>query len=247
MSMAVEYGFCVVAEWCSSTYEIASPGSRVYRSVMASQRRAHEDDENSVLVVGIAGGTGSGKSTLARRLAWAIGEERCAVLTQDNYYRDLSELSFEARTRVNFDHPDAIDDGLLAEQLAQLRSGQDVQVPQYDFGQHVRGNKSICVSSRPVVLVEGILIFQWPAVLDLLDVKIFVDADDDVRLMRRVRRDIADRGRDVDSVLNQYQATVKPMHSRFVEPARRLADLIVTGHGDNQVVVDILAKAFLPS
>lgn len=195
------------------------------------------------LVVGIAGGTGSGKSTLARRLAWAIGTEHCAVVTQDNYYRDLSELSFEARSKVNFDHPDSIDSQLLAEHVHELRAGRSFEMPRYDFSRHVRHSRGTEVEPKPVVLVEGILVFVWPRVAELCDVKIYVDTADDVRLIRRMRRDIADRGRSVDSVLGQYQATVRPMHEQYVAPSRQMADLIVPGHGDNQVVVQLLAQA----
>jgi uridine kinase len=195
------------------------------------------------LVVGIAGGTGSGKSTLARRLAWAIGTDHCAVVTQDNYYRDLSELSFEARSKVNFDHPDSIDSQLLAEHVEELRAGRSFEMPRYDFSRHVRHSRGTLVEPKPVVLVEGILVFVWDQVAELCDVKIYVDTADDVRLIRRMRRDIADRGRSVDSVLGQYQATVRPMHERYVAPSRQLADLIVPGHGDNQVVVQLLAHA----
>lgn len=195
------------------------------------------------LVVGIAGGTGSGKSTLARRLEWAMQPQRCAVVTQDNYYRDLSDLSLEARSKVNFDHPESLDHVLLAQHLEELRAGRPIVMPRYDFARHVRAPGGVQVEPQPVVLVEGILLFAWPDVVELCDVKIFVDADDDIRLIRRMRRDIADRGRDVESVLTQYQATVRPMHQQHVAPTRRLADLIVRGHGDNQVVVRLLAAA----
>lgn len=195
------------------------------------------------LVVGIAGGTGSGKSTLARRLRWEVGEDRCSVVTQDNYYQDLTELTYEARSRVNFDHPNAIDSALLAEHLQELRAGRSIAMPTYDFSRHVRRQQTVSVEPRPVVLVEGILVFVWPDVAAQVDVKIFVDAADDVRLLRRVRRDIADRGRDLDSVLDQYQSTVRPMHEEYVAPSRAAADLIVAGHGYNDVVVKLLARA----
>ncbi len=200
-------------------------------------------DARRSMVVGIAGGTGSGKSTLARRLARALGPERCAMVSQDNYYRDLSDLSFEARSHVNFDHPDSIEADLLAADLVALRQGRTVHTPRYDFSRHARMSGGSEVQPRPIVLVEGILVFVWPEVAELCDIKIFVDTADDVRLARRMRRDIADRGRDVDSVLNQYQSTVRPMHERFVAPTRQIADLVVPGHGDNQVVVKLLARA----
>lgn len=197
------------------------------------------------LLVGIGGGTGSGKSTLARRIAWAVGPERIAVVTQDNYYHDLSELSFEARSKVNFDHPDSIDSALLSRHLEQLRGGAVIEMPRYDFARHTRASGGTLVEPRPVVLVEGILVFAWPEVAELLDIRVFVDTASDIRLIRRMRRDIADRGRDVDSVLGQYQATVRPMHEEFVAPCRQRADLIVPGHGDNSVVVRLLATALM--
>lgn len=197
------------------------------------------------LVVGIAGGTGSGKSTLARRLARRIGEERCALVSQDNYYRDLASLSVGARARVNFDHPDSLDDVLLTEHIATLRRGQPIVCPHYDFSRHARSSDGGTeVPARDVIIVEGILVFVWPALVAQMDLKIFVDTPDDLRLLRRVRRDIADRGRDVDSVLAQYQETVRPMHDAFVGPSRGVADLIVPGEGDNQIVVRFLSTAF---
>lgn len=203
------------------------------------------------LVVGIAGGTGSGKSTLARRLARRIGEDRCALVSQDNYYKDLAHLSAGARARVNFDHPDSLDSALLTEHVAELKKGHAITSPKYDFARHTRapgGGQEI--QPREVILVEGILVFVWPELVKLFDLRIFVDAPDDIRLLRRVRRDIADRGRDMDGVLAQYQETVRPMHDAFVRPSARGADLVVPGEGDNQVVVRFLAtamKSFLGS
>ena len=197
------------------------------------------------IVVGIAGGTGSGKSTLARRLARRIGEERCALVSQDNYYRDLAHLSAGVRARRNFDHPESLDDALLVEHVGALRRGQPVVTPSYDFARHARrSDGGVELAPRDVVIVEGILVFVWPALVGLMDLKIFVDTPDDLRLLRRVRRDIADRGRDVDSVLSQYQETVRPMHDAFVGPSRGVADLIVPGEGDNQTVVRFLSTAF---
>ncbi len=165
------------------------------------------------------------------------------MVAQDNYYRDLSHLSLQARARVNFDHPDSIDSELLIEHIASLRNGKSITMPRYDFSRHSRAQGGTTVESREVILVEGILLFTWPALADLMNVKIFVETPDDIRLLRRVRRDIADRGRDVDSVLGQYQATVRPMHEAFVGPSRQRADLIVPGEGDNQVVVHFLSVA----
>ena len=196
-------------------------------------------------LAGIAGGTASGKSTLARRLAHALGPERCAVVSQDNYYRDLTGLSMEARAQVNFDHPNSIDSELLVHHLETLRDGRPIVMPRYDFARHMRASGGVPVEPRPVVLVEGILVLVWPDVAGLLDVKIYVETPRDVRLARRMRRDIADRGRDVDGVLHQYLETVRPMHEEFVQPSRRAADLVVPGEGNNQVVVQMLTAAFL--
>ncbi|MCC6622736.1 MAG: uridine kinase [Deltaproteobacteria bacterium] len=195
------------------------------------------------LVVGIAGGTGSGKSTLARRLARRIGEDRCALVSQDNYYKDLATLSAGARARVNFDHPDSLDSALLVEHVAALKQGASIVSPKYDFARHTRASGGHEVHPREVILVEGILVFVWPELVRLFDLKIFVDAPDDIRLLRRVRRDISDRGRDMDGVLSQYQETVRPMHDAFVRPSSRSADLVVPGEGDNQIVVKFLATA----
>lgn len=197
------------------------------------------------ILVGIAGGTGSGKSTLARRLSRALGESLCAVVSQDNYYRDLSGLSLEARARVNFDHPDSIDSELLARHLTMLKAEQTVVSPRYDFSRHMRSHGGQPVEARPVVLVEGILVLVWPEVAEQLDVKIFVETPHDVRLARRVQRDIANRGRDVEGVLRQYLETVRPMHESYVDPSRSAADLVVPGEGDNLVAVRVLARALM--
>jgi len=195
------------------------------------------------LVVGIAGGTGSGKSTLARRLTRRIGEDRCVLVSQDNYYKELDHLSIAARARVNFDHPDSIDSALLVEQVQRLKSGTAIVSPRYDFSRHARASGGIDIPPCEVILVEGILVFSWPALVALMDIKIFVETPDDLRLLRRMRRDITDRGRDVEGVLGQYQETVRPMHDLFVRPSKELADIIVPGEGDNQVVVRFLSTA----
>lgn len=194
-------------------------------------------------LIGIAGGTASGKSTLARRLARALTDVRCATVSQDNYYRDLSGLSVEARAAVNFDHPESIDAALFAEHLQELRAGRPITAPRYDFAHHARVSGGDLIEPRPVILVEGILVFIFPEVAEQLDVKIYVETPDDIRLARRVQRDIAERGRDVDGVLRQYLQTVRPMHETFGEQSRRQADLIVPGSGDNQTVVRMLARA----
>ena len=194
-------------------------------------------------LIGIAGGTASGKSTLARRLARALTEARCATVSQDNYYRDLSGLSVEARATVNFDHPESIDAELFAAHLRELRAGRSVVAPRYDFAHHARLSGGETIEPREVILVEGILVFVFPEVVEQLDVKIYVQTPDDIRLARRVQRDIAERGRDVDGVLHQYLQTVRPMHETYGPHSERQADLIVPGSGDNQTVVRMLARA----
>ncbi len=178
-------------------------------------------------MIGIAGGSGSGKTTIAHALMDVIGTDRVAHLSHDAYYRDLAHLSPEARSKVNFDHPDSLETELLAEHLRALRAGHAVDVPVYDFTVHTRRPETVRVESRHVILLEGILIFTDAGLRDLIDLKIFVDTAPDLRLIRRLDRDLRDRGRDVDSVLAQYQATVRPMHVEFVEPSKRHADLII--------------------
>jgi uridine kinase len=195
------------------------------------------------LTIGIAGGTGSGKSTVAAKLKAATPDGRCVVVDHDAYYKDQSHLSPAARTEINYDHPSSLDSGLLAEHLAQLKSGQAVELPIYDFVTHTRRSETRRVEPAPLILVEGILVFVEAAVRDQLDIKIFVDTDADIRLMRRVRRDLEQRGRTFASVRDQYYATVRPMHIEYVEPSKRWADLIVPEGGDNRVALDVLLGA----
>jgi uridine kinase len=192
------------------------------------------------LIVGIAGGTGSGKSTVANKLAAAMPPGRCVIVDHDSYYRDQSHLSFEERTQVNYDHPASLESSLLAEHLTALRAGRAVDVPIYDFTNHTRKRESRHVEAAPVIIVEGILVFVEAALRDQMDVKIFVDTDPDIRLMRRIRRDLEQRGRSFQSVRDQYYATVRPMHIEHVEPTKRWADLIVPEGGDNRVALDVL-------
>jgi uridine kinase len=192
-----------------------------------------------VVLIGIAGGTGSGKTTLAQQLKKVFGDD-VAIISQDSYYNELGHLSKSERDRVNFDHPNSLDFGLLREHLQQLKSFAPVNVPNYDFTVHTRTAQTTRVEPRHVVIVEGILLFAAPEVKDLFDVRIFVEADSDLRILRRIDRDMKERGRDFASVSLQYQTTVKPMHDLFVESCRQYAHLIVPGNRDNSVAVDTL-------
>ena len=192
------------------------------------------------LVVGIAGGTGSGKTTVAAKLAAAMPPRRCVTIEHDSYYRDQSHLPLEERAQINYDHPASLESILLAHQLRDLRAGRAVEVPIYDFATHTRRAEVRHVEPAPVIIVEGILVFADPALREQMDVKIFVDTDPDIRLMRRIRRDLEMRGRTFQSVRDQYYATVRPMHIEYVEPTKRWADLIVPEGGDNRVALDVL-------
>jgi uridine kinase len=194
----------------------------------------------SPLVVGIAGGTGSGKTTVAHKLAAAMPEGRCVTIEHDAYYRDQSHLPADERATINYDHPAALESGLLAEHLRQLRSGEPVDIPIYDFATHTRRRDKRRVQPAPVIIVEGILVFCDASLREQMDIKIFVDTDPDIRLMRRIRRDLELRGRTFQSVRDQYYATVRPMHIEYVEPTKRWADLIVPEGGDNRVALDVL-------
>jgi uridine kinase len=192
------------------------------------------------LVLGIAGGTGSGKTTVAHRLAAAIPADRCVTIEHDAYYFDQSHTTPEARALRNYDHPDALDSALLAHHLRELRAGRAVDVPIYDFATHTRRPETRRVAPSRVIIVEGILVFADAGVREQLDIKIFVDTDADIRLIRRIRRDLEHRGRTFQSVRDQYYATVRPMHLEHVEPSKRWADLIVPEGGDNKVALDVL-------
>jgi uridine kinase len=194
---------------------------------------------NSV-VIGVAGGSGSGKTTVVRRIVESLGDERVSVLEHDRYYRDRSDLRLEERAAMNYDHPDSLETDLLVRHLEVLRTGQPVEIPTYDFTRYARRAATETVHPRAAIIVEGILIFTDPALRALMDVKVFVDTDDDTRFIRRLRRDVAERGRTMDSVIEQYQTTVKPMHLEFVEPSKRYADIIVPRGGHNEVAIDML-------
>jgi uridine kinase len=194
----------------------------------------------TAVALGVAGGTGSGKTTVAHSILEAIGRERIAFLAQDSYYRDIEWGTDHDLLRHNFDHPGALDTDLLVDQLATLKAGRAVEVPIYDFVRHRRTRETRRVEPRPVVLLEGILLFAEPRLRALLDFKIFVDTDPDVRLLRRLKRDLTERGRTVDDVLRQYMETVRPMHLEFVEPSKRWADVIVPEGGENRVATEMV-------
>jgi len=191
-------------------------------------------------VLGVAGGTGSGKTTVARAILEAVSRERIAFVEQDSYYRDIEWHSDSELLHHNFDHPAALDDELLISHIAALKAGHPVEVPIYDFVRHRRTDRTRRVEPRPVVLLEGILIFVEPALRELLDFKIYVDTDADIRLIRRLSRDMAERGRTVADVLRQYTETVRPMHLEFVEPSKRWADVIIPEGGENRVALEMV-------
>jgi uridine kinase len=192
------------------------------------------------VIVGVAGGSGSGKTTVVSRIVESLGDDRVTVLEHDRYYRDRRDLRLEERAALNYDHPDALETDLLVEHLRELRAGRTVNVPVYDFTLHARQGVTETALPRQAVILEGILIFTDAALRDLMDVKVFVDTDADTRFIRRLRRDVAERGRTMDSVIEQYQSTVKPMHLEFVEPSKRYADVIIPQGGHNTVAVDLL-------
>ncbi len=194
-----------------------------------------------VMVIGIAGGTGSGKTTITRRLMQRFGSNVC-MISYDNYYKARHDTPFEERVKINYDHPDAFDTELFLRDLRTLKSGKAIQCPQYDYAIHDRLEQTKTIRPAKVSLVEGILIFQNQELCDEMDIKIFVDADADVRILRRIVRDVRDRGRSLESVVNQYLTTVKPMHEQFVEPSKRRADIIIPEGGHNLVALDMIIE-----
>ena len=195
--------------------------------------------KNDILVIGIAGGTGSGKTTLMNNLISQFADV-VTILSHDNYYKRHDELTYEQRCLLNYDEPDALETDLMARHLDQLRQGQPIDCPVYDFTLHNRSDKTIRIVPKKVIIVEGILIFENKELRDLMDIRIFVDTDADVRLCRRIKRDVTKRGRTLESVLNQYLQTVKPMHERYVEPSKKYADLVVPEGGQNLVALDMI-------
>jgi uridine kinase len=208
------------------------------------EREGRTDEEMTwrTFVIGVAGGSGSGKTTVSRRIWEAVGQDRIAYIQHDNYYRDQNHLTAEERAQTNYDHPDSLETSLLIRHLRELRAGRPIDMPLYDFSVHSRSAQTQRVNPAKVVLVEGILIYTEKDLRDLMDMRIFVDTDADIRFIRRLRRDIAERGRSLDSVVKQYLGTVRPMHMEFVEPSKRYADIIVPQGGDNRVAMAMIVS-----
>ena len=195
-----------------------------------------------MLFIGVAGGTGSGKTTLAKTLCSQLSGEIAALIPYDSYYKHLPHLSLRERSQLNYDHPDAFETDLLVSHLQQLKCGTTIEMPTYDFTTHLRKVDTISIKPKPVIIVEGILILAEASIRELLDIKVYVDTDADVRVLRRMMRDIAERGRTLESVHQQYLETVKPMHDAFVEPSKRYADIIIPRGGHNSVALGILSS-----
>ena len=193
------------------------------------------------MIIGICGGTGSGKTTVANQILKSVSEAEVIFLQQDSYYRNLDEMPLDYRRQINFDHPDAIDNDLLVKHLRALKAGEAVELPLYDFKTHSRRADTLHMEPRPIIIIEGILIFAEQRLLDEMDIKVYVDTPDDIRFIRRLRRDVAERGRTAESVIEQYLATVRPMHMQFVEPSKRNADVIIPEGGHNLVSIGLIS------
>jgi uridine kinase len=211
---------------------VSEPGPR--------PRQAESAHKPAPVVIGVAGGSGSGKTTVVRRILDSLGPDQVTVIEHDRYYRDRNDLRLEERAALNYDHPDSLETDLLVRHVEALRAGSGVDVPMYDFSRHARKRTTEPMAPRRAVIVEGILIYTDAALRALMDVKVFVDTDDDTRFIRRLQRDIAERGRTLQSVIDQYLGTVKPMHLEFVEPSKRYADIIIPQGGHNAVATDML-------
>ncbi len=192
------------------------------------------------LLIGIAGGSASGKSLVTSTLIQNLGSSEVVMIEQDSYYRDFAGLSVEERGRLNFDHPDAFDRELLLDHIETLLRGQPIEKPVYDFTRHARRPETVRVEGHTVIVLEGILVLEDPALRRLMDIKVFIDTDADVRLIRRIRRDTVERGRSLESILGQYEQSVRPMHLQFIEPSKRYADIIIPEGGKNRVAIDLL-------
>lgn len=193
------------------------------------------------MIIGICGGTGSGKTTVARRILENVSDEQVVFLQQDSYYRNIGDMPIELRGVINFDHPDALDNDLFINHVKALRAGEAIEMPVYDFSIHARRAETVHIKPKPILIVEGILIFVDAMLRAQMDIKIFVDTDDDLRFIRRLQRDVNERGRTVESVIKQYLETVRPMHEQFVEPSKRHADVIIPEGGYNEVGIDLIS------
>lgn len=192
------------------------------------------------LIIGVGGGSGSGKTTVVRHILNGIGEKNIQLLQHDSYYRDLGHLPLSERKKQNFDHPSSLETELMIRHVEALKSGYKVEVPVYDFAAHTRSDTTESVTPKGIILLDGILIFTEPELRNQMDIKLFVDTDDDVRVLRRIKRDIMERGRDLEGVINQYELYVRPMHLEFVEPSKRYADIIIPRGGENQVALEMV-------
>ena len=197
------------------------------------------------IIIGITGGTGSGKSTVTKEIYNSVREEDIVIIQQDSYYKDQSHLNFEERIKTNYDHPFAFDNDLLVSHLKDLIAGKSIEMPIYDFERHNRKKETIKISPTKIIILEGILVLSEEVIRDLLDIKIFVDTDSDVRVIRRIVRDIEERGRTLESVINQYMETVRPAHLQFLEPTKRYADIIIPEGGYNKVAIDLISSKVL--
>ena len=193
------------------------------------------------IVIGIAGGTGSGKTSIANKIMQTFKDKSVLFIQQDSYYRDQSHLTFEERLKTNYDHPSAFDNELLMKQIDQLKQYEAIEIPVYDYALHTRSEKTIHIKPKEVIVLEGILVLEDAKLRDLMDIKIYVDTDADIRILRRMVRDIEERGRTIESVVDQYLSAVRPMHNQFVEPSKRYADVIIPEGGENRVAIDLVA------
>ncbi len=205
-----------------------------------ASRTTHTLGDKRRVLIGISGGTASGKTLVADHVGDVLGTKKIAVIKQDSYYRDLADIPFEERVKENFDHPDAFDRELLYNHVRLLLEGSPIEVPFYDFKRHVRMKKTQRISGCQIIILEGILLLDDPLLRTLMDIKVYIDTDPDIRLLRRIQRDVTERGRTLESVLEQYEKSVRPMHLQFVEPSKRYADIIVPEGGHNEVAIDLL-------